>query len=431
MFSQIRHFPSCAAQKNNKTKTNNYQNHPFYILFSMIRLSKSPYCEETAKNEAYNQHINCKCTKDQVEDFVRKYIREERRKVDQAKLAVDLDRITARRLMEGLRQSDTTDTCSDRTSIHKRKFVKRMKKKKKSAGTKDCFDPKLQMDKNPAELTVVTIIPNQGGETIIGTLEAHAHGFVYATSNSHMHFMYRDVEEAFIRVEDEKIKMPSLLHFHLKHPIKVGKEKTKDIQFRLVSTPVGQSRADNDSKKIETRVRGTEFKINGVQFDPFNFDNLDKTDEFHGVLLPSKEMVVFGLPLFSLVVFADTAPFMVKIRDIEIVHLAKLRPGEIDMTVIFKDFKSDLLQINSIPLDSLDDFKAGLNIRYVKYYVNAEKRDWKSIMKGIGDSPETFIKQGGWKFFDLEDPPTIRYYLHYILEEFKPKKWHSSDDEWD
>ncbi|KAI3898769.1 hypothetical protein MKW92_032189, partial [Papaver armeniacum] len=81
----------------------------------------------------------------------------------------------------------------------------------------------------------------------------------------------------------------------------------------------------------------------------------------------------------------------------------------------------DLLQINSIPLESLDGLKQGLHFGNVKYYVSAEKRDWKSIVKGIVDSPETFIKQGGWKSFDLEDPATIRYYLHYILEEFKPK----------
>ncbi|KAI3914070.1 hypothetical protein MKW92_040134 [Papaver armeniacum] len=390
---------------------------------SMIRLPKSPFCEETAKNEAYNQHINCKCTKDQIEDYVSKYIREERRKVRQAKLGVELDRTTARRLMEGLRQSDdTTDTCSDRKS-----------KKKKSAGTKDSFDPKLLMDKSPAELTGVQIFPNKGGETIVGNLEAHPHGFLYATSNSHMHFMYRDVEEAFFRVEDEKIKMAPLLHFHLKHPIKVGTTKqTTDIQFRLVSTPVGLKISDDDSYKIENgkQIRDSERNKNLEDFidkvtskwrlyptQPshrvhFSCCNIEKYSELiHGVLLPSKEMVVFCLPLYSLVVLADKAPFMVKSRDIEIVHLANLRPGEIDMTVVFKDFKRDLLQINSIPLESLDSLKQGLHFGNVKY------------LKGIVDSPETFIKQGGWKSFDLEDPATVRYYLHYILEEFKPKDW--------
>ncbi|KAI3898768.1 hypothetical protein MKW92_032190, partial [Papaver armeniacum] len=69
-------------------------------------------------------------------------------------------------------------------------------------------------------------------------------------------------------------------------------------------------------------------------------------------------------------VLADTAPFLVKTRDIEIVHLANLRPGEVEMTVVFRDFKRDLLQINSVPLDSLDDIKARLDRGYVKYYAN-------------------------------------------------------------
>ncbi|KAI3914072.1 hypothetical protein MKW92_040136 [Papaver armeniacum] len=416
------------------------------------KLPKCPFrarCYETAKKEAYNQHTNCKCSKDQVEDFVISYLEEEMRKVNQASLAVQLDKETSMRLMEGLRQSDATDTCSDRTTRRRRKFVlsNRMMKKKKSAGEKDCFDPKLQMDKNPAELIGVTIFPNQGGETIVGTLEAHAHGFVYATSNSHMHFMYRDVEEAFFRVEDEKIKMPPLLHFHLKHPIKVGKEKTKDIEFRLVSIPVGLMISDDNSYKTENEnqtrdwgrdkdlkdfvdkvqakwtFRSNKWTSHTIRY--FFFDELHKKDEFHGVLLPSKESAFFVLPTYWLVVVADTGTIVVNLYDIEIVHLAKLRTDEIDMTVVFKDFKRDLLEINSIPLHLLDGIKERLDFKEVKYYVNAEKPDWKSIVKGIVDSPETFLKQGGWKSFDLEEPATMRYYLHYILE--KPKEWDSYD----
>lgn len=61
---------------------------------------------------------------------------------------------------------------------------------------------------------------------------------------------------------------------------------------------------------------------------------------------------------------------MVDLDDIEIVNLARLRPGEIDMTVIFKDFTRDLLQIGSIPLYSLDYIKRCLNFGGVKYYEN-------------------------------------------------------------
>ncbi|MCL7049942.1 hypothetical protein MKW94_009190 [Papaver nudicaule] len=402
-------------------------------------------CDEAAKKEAYNRHLRCKCTKDQVEEYVRSYLEEERHKVNQAILGVQLDRETARRLLSEA-QSKTTNTLNRK--IRRRRKLAIPTKKRKRSGAEGCCDGKLQMDIKPAELTGVTIFPNQGGETIVGTLEAHVYGFVYATPGSHfrVRFMYEEVKEAFLRVEDEKLMMPPLLHFQLHHPIKVGIEKTKDIQFRLMSTPVGPRISDDDkiADEMQTRDWGrnndlknfvdkvlAKWTLGSGTTEHFFFHTLDKRDEFHGVLHPSNALAVFNLTSFSLVVLADTQTIVVDLYKIEIVNLATLTPDEIDMTVVFKDFKRDLLQINSIPFHLLDRIKACLDWADVKYYVNATKPDWKSIVKGIVDSPETFIKQGGWKFFDLEDPATIRYYLQYILEESSDSDDSDDEDEWD
>ncbi|KAI3893071.1 hypothetical protein MKX03_006440, partial [Papaver bracteatum] len=71
----------------------------------------------------------------------------------------------------------------------------------------------------------------------------------------------------------------------------------------------------------------------------------------------------------------DAPFFVVNLRDIEIVNLAKLEPEKIYMTVVFKDFKLDPLQINSIPLHSLSSIKQCLDYRKVKYYVNTQEQE--------------------------------------------------------
>ncbi|XP_026401065.1 FACT complex subunit SPT16-like [Papaver somniferum] len=121
----------------------------------------------------------------------------------------------------------------------------------------------LQMDEeaNIITLTGLRIFPDvgeQGGETTVGTLEVHANGFFYKTSNPdfHFQFLYRGVNKAFFQVEDEK-RLP-LLHFHLYDPIKVGAEMRQNIQLHLVQTPMGQR---NDSGKFEDEKQGLVVKI--------------------------------------------------------------------------------------------------------------------------------------------------------------------------
>ncbi|KAI3837476.1 hypothetical protein MKX03_019644, partial [Papaver bracteatum] len=114
-------------------------------------------------------------------------------------------------------------------------------------------------------------------------------------------------------------------------------------------------------------------------------------------------------------------PFVVvPLCDIEIVNLALLRPGEIDMTVIFQDFKEEnVLEINSIPLKSLAGMKHLLNFGNVKYYVNAEKPDWKSMVKDRADSPKKFMENGEWDYSKFEDSLTYAYYKE---TEFDPER---------
>ncbi|KAI3943391.1 hypothetical protein MKW92_011039 [Papaver armeniacum] len=252
-------------------------------------------------------------------------------------------------------------------------------------------------------VTVLSKVEGQGGEPIVGTLEAHVHRFVYTASNLRMQFMFTDIENSFFRLGDERMR--PLVHFHFRRPIKLGKETSKDIEFHL-----GQKRSDRDSDKIE---KEKQIRDGGRNEDLKNFvdkvdarwssqpiapcclfDELEKVYEFYGDL-PSKISAAFALTSFNLIVLVET-PFVVfPLRDIEIVNLALLRPGIIDMTVIFQDFEKDnVLQISSIPLKSLAGIKDRLNWGQVKYYVNTAEPDWKAIVKRITDFPEKFIEDG-------------------------------------
>ncbi|KAI3919205.1 hypothetical protein MKW92_021269 [Papaver armeniacum] len=280
---------------------------------------------------------------------------------------------------------------------------------------------KLQLEEKHRviSLTDVTILPKvggQGGETIVGTLEAHVNGFLFSSSSFSLIFYFKNIKTSLFRLGDER--MPPLVHFHLHDPIVVGTEKTKDIQFHLVQCPPGQKKSDHGKEKeirdgghnkdLKNFVDKVNDRWNSMCESPDLFHEIEKDYEFYGVL-PSKASAGFALTRFSLIVLVETPFVVVPLRDIEIVNLALLRPGEIDMTVIFQDFEQDnVLEINSIPLSSLAGLKH--RFRFVKYYVNAKKLDWKAIVKDIADFPEKFIENGGWDYFKLEDSDTFAYY---------------------
>ncbi|KAI3973907.1 hypothetical protein MKX01_030483 [Papaver californicum] len=349
--------------------------------------------------------------------------REEQRKHDQAKRALRFKVTHQRRFLNV--QCSKSDSFDGKYGMLFKLREGRLRGSEDGSYSSRLLPQQIEKLSRVISLTDVMILPKvggQGGETIVGTLEAHASKFVYTASTISMNFHFDNIKNSFFRLGDKR--MPPLLHFHLRDPIIVGTEKAKDIYFHLVHCPLGKS-SDQDSDKIEKkkriRVGGNDEDLKNFvdevcdrwasQFKPpFLFEEQDKEYEFYGVL-PSKASAGFAVTLFSFIGLGETPIVVVPLRDIEIVHLALLRPGEIDMTVIFQDFKADnVLEISSIPLKSLSAIKDCLNEGLVKYYVNAEKQDWKTIVGGIADSPFEFMKNGGWDYFKLEDSHTYAYY---------------------
>ncbi|KAH7571270.1 hypothetical protein ACOSP7_013668 [Xanthoceras sorbifolium] len=290
---------------------------------------------------------------------------------------------------------------------------------------------KLQLAGNrfkPIKLHDLWIRPVFGGRgrKIPGTLEAHVNGFRYGTSRpeERVDVMFGNIKHAFFQPAEKE--MITLLHFHLHNHIMVGNKKTKDVQFYVevmdvVQTLGGGKRSAYDPDEIEEeqRERNRKNKIN-MDFQSFvnrvndlwgqpQFSGLDlEFDQplrdlgFHGVPHKSSAFIV---PTSSCLVELVETPFLVvTLSEIEIVNLERVGLGQknFDMTVVFKDFKRDVLRIDSIPSTALDGIKEWLDTTDIKYYESRLNLNWRQILKTITDDPQSFIDDGGWEFLNLE-----------------------------
>ncbi|KAI3997160.1 hypothetical protein MKX01_009004 [Papaver californicum] len=344
------------------------------------------------------RYLGRKCTKEEVQEDIHTSLLKVQRMLNQARLGADL-----RRRHEGTilweNQSETEHVVSKNKKLQITISGRDQSTKHVVSKTKE-----LQMDEKANIITLddLKIFPKvgeQGGEAIVGTLEVHVNGFLCATSspNFSFSFLYADVAKAFFRVEDEE--MPPLLHFHLHDPIKLGTEKRQNIQLRLVMNPMGQKRSYDDSDKIK-KDKQTRDRVHNKDLKNFVHNVQEKwdhipSDEFQGNL-PSKAPTIFGLTFSALVGLVDEPFVVVNLYEIEIVIL-RLKHVEIDMTIVFQDFKHLC------------------NFAGVKYYEIFYDENWVSKVKEIADSPWTFAVNGGWRF--LEGPETLNYYKHYDKEE--------------
>ncbi|CAN8246569.1 unnamed protein product [Cochlearia groenlandica] len=289
---------------------------------------------------------------------------------------------------------------------------------------------KLQLAGNkfkPLRLSELWIRPPFGGrKKIPGTLEAHANGFRYSTTrpDERVDVLFANIKHAFFQPAERE--MISLLHFHLHNHIMVGTKKTKDVQFFVEVMDVVQSLGggrrsayDPDEIDEEQRERDRKNKIN-MDFNHFanrvndmwqlpQFSSLDlEFDQplrelgFHGV--PHKASA-FIIPTSSCLVELIEFPFLVvSLSEIEIVNLERVGFGQknFDMAIIFKDFKKDVLRVDSVPTSSLEGIKEWLDTTDIKYYESKLNLNWRQILKTITEDPQRFVEDGGWEFLNLD-----------------------------
>ncbi|KAK9074443.1 hypothetical protein SSX86_007041 [Deinandra increscens subsp. villosa] len=276
-----------------------------------------------------------------------------------------------------------------------------------------------------ADLWIRPTFPGRGRK-LPGTLEAHDNGFRYSTSRSdeRVDILFGNIKHAFFQAAEKE--MITLLHFHLHNHIMVGNKKTKDVQFYVevmdvVQTLGGGKRSAYDPDEIEEEQRERDRK-NKINMDFQNFVNrvndLWGQPKFKGLDLefdqPLRELGFHGVPHKAsafivptsscLVELIETPFLVVTLSEIEIVNLERVGLGQknFDMAIVFKDFKRDVLRIDSIPSTSLDGIKEWLDTTDIKYYESRLNMNWRAILKTIIDDPQEFISQGGWEFLNLE-----------------------------
>ncbi|KAI3892780.1 hypothetical protein MKX03_000884 [Papaver bracteatum] len=328
--------------------------------------------------------------------------REEVRRYEQAKLGRVVNYATARRLEQG-------------QLFYKEYYPEwavyiPKEENKKSPTLPFSYKEDLQLETQNSEITKLTdvalrySVEEQEKMTNSGTLEAHVNGFRYTISSPpvQIDFIYKNVKHAFFRSKDERL--PPLLHFNLHVPINVeGTLQANDIQFQMVETVVGQKKSADDLDKIgkykeynedfQKFVKKVEAKWNS-HILPFELPR--KKNEFHG------SSGVFALTTFCLAGIVKTPFFVVALTEIEFVNFAHLRLGEIDTTIVLKDFTRNVFQIKSISSTSVTAIKEWFGILSVKYYENEKEHNWNDILEGIRRNPQGFIEEGCWRSVDLE-----------------------------
>ncbi|KAI3984329.1 hypothetical protein MKX01_011283 [Papaver californicum] len=229
---------------------------------------------------------------------------------------------------------------------------------------------------------------------------------IYMASSFRMHFILTILKNLSSDTGTKGCRLSFTFTSH--HPIMMGPEKTRDIEFHLVQCSLGQKRYAHDSDKIEKEkqsrdgghnedlknfVDKVDARWKSQRRSPYMFEELEEY-EFYGVV--SSKASAFALTLYNLIVLVEKPFVVVPLSEIEIFFL----------TVIFQDFKVDnVLEINSIPLKSL------ARIKHLKGIADFPKKfidglaDCNTLVyyKEATDFPEKFIVNGGWDYVKFED----------------------------
>eukprot|EP00898_Chlorokybus_atmophyticus_P001471 jgi/Chlat1/2324/Chrsp17S02801 len=263
------------------------------------------------------------------------------------------------------------------------------------------------------------------GRKLPGVLECHTNGFRYSTrkDEEQVDIMFENIKHAFFQPAENE--MITLLHFHLKHPIMVGKKKTKDVQFYaevmdVVQNVDGMRRSAYDPDEIEEEQKERERRNRvNMQFQKFvklvnevwereykqldlEFDVPFRDLGFNGVPYKSS---AFCIPTVNCLVELIEQPFLViTLNEIEVVNLERVGFGlkNFDMAIVFKDWAKEPHRIDAIESKSLDTIKEWLTSMNIKYYEGRINLNWKLIMKTILDDPQKFFADGGWEFLNNE-----------------------------
>ncbi|XP_022794769.1 FACT complex subunit SPT16-like isoform X2 [Stylophora pistillata] len=297
-----------------------------------------------------------------------------------------------------------------------KKFKTREAEEKERQGVVQQGNLILNPNKGNPKLKDLYIRPSITQRRSPGTLEAHTNGFRFGMyGGNHVDILYGNVKHAFFQPCDGE--MIILLHFHLKHPIIIGKKKYRDIQFYTevgeITTDLGKHQHMHDRDDLQAEQAERELrqrlksvfknfidKVEGITHGQVEFDVPFRDLGFMGV--PSRSTVLLQPTTHCLVNITEQPTFIITLDEVELVHFERVQfhLKNFDMVFVFKDYKRKVEHVNAIPMTSLDSVKDWLNSCDIKYTEGIQSLNWAKIMKTINDDPEAFIENGGWSFLD-------------------------------
>lgn len=251
---------------------------------------------------------------------------------------------------------------------------------------------------------------------VTGSLEAHSNGLRYTTmKGERVDVLYSNIKHLFFQPCDNE--MIVLLHCSLHCPILIGKKKTYDVQFyrevsdSMVEETGARRRAnffDRDELEEEQEERRRRKSMN-KEFKLFSEKIMELNPSLE-VDVPFRDLGFLGVPFRSTVFLQPTTdclvqlsepPFLVlTLSEVEIAHFERVQFGlkNFDLVFIYKDFNKPVLQINSIPMNYLENIKDWLDSVDIAYSEGTANLNWSAIMKHVVSDPAAFYAEGGWSF---------------------------------
>ena len=178
-----------------------------------------------------------------------------------------------------------------------------------------------------------------------------------------------------------------IMHFHLHHPIMIGKKKTKDVQFYVeimessyaldATRRNGYDPDELEQEQAERRYRkrmNEEFqnfaKKIEEQAGDIEFDIPFRDLGFYGVP-PHNRSTCYVMPCVNALVELTEPPwFVVPLDDIEVAHFERVVYGlkNFDMVLVMKDFNVKPVLVSAINIEHLDSLKSWLDSCNIKFY---------------------------------------------------------------
>ena len=279
-------------------------------------------------------------------------------------------------------------------------------------------------------LSDLTMRPVFAGRKTQGNLEAHQNGLRFISNRGEsVDITYANIKNAIFQPCESEIMV--LIHFHLKHPIMIGKKKQKNLQvFTEVidaSQAVDAGRRnmyDPEEMDDEQRERQLRKKLNEA-FKEF-CRKVEKVAAKNGFTLefdipyrdlgfqgnPHKEMVLITPTLNCLVNLTETPFFVVDLNNVDHVHFERVTFASkaFDIVLVNKDFTKQPWRIDMIPNTDKDAVQDWLTDMEISYTAGPMNLNWKQIMATVADDDRFYMdteedeitkKEAGWSFLRM------------------------------